>query len=436
MAKSRGGNMKAKRLFAVLLLVLVATLVFAQGTTEAKEEKTNTLTVWAWDKNFNIPALLEAERIYQKDHPDFKLNIVENVYTDIEVKLITADQAGDYSTLPDLFLMQDNSAQKMLSNYPGIFSSLDESGINFQDFASGKVSVGSYKGKHYGLPFDNGAVVMPIRTDLIAKAGLTVADFTGITWSEFFTNAKKVKEATGIDMLTTSGGSEIVLMILQSAGVSPYVDGKVNIENNEVLYKAVEIYKRLIQEGLMTDYTDWDQYIASFNTGKACGLIQGNWILSSIQAATDQSGKWAVCPLPKLDDTEGATNYSNSGGASWYVSSECRNIELAYDFLKTTLGSSLELYDNILTSNGVITTYLPAAKSEKYQSEVEFYNGQKVYSDIVSYASGVPVCDFGSYYNDIRSAITVAITNVVQKNADIHSELKTAQETVEFAIGN
>ncbi len=425
-----------KKIIAIMLVLALSLSLFAQGAQEKKSaEKSNTLTVWAWDRNFNIPALLEAERIYQIDHPDFKLEIVENVYTDIEVKLITADGAGDYSTLPDIFLMQDNSAQKMLTNYPGIFTSLDKSGINFSDFAAGKVTVGSHDGSQYGLPFDNGAVIMPIRTDLIAKAGLTVEDFTNITWEQFFKNAHLVKDATGIDMLTTSGGSEIVLMILQSAGASPYVDGKVNLLNNEVLYKAMEIYARLINEGLMTDYTDWDQYIASFNTGKAAGLIQGNWILSSIQAAEDQSGKWAVCPLPSLDGVSGATNYSNSGGASWYVSSNCSNTELAYDFLKSTLGSSLELYDNILVSNGVITTYLPAGKSERYQDEVEYYNGQKVYADIVSYAEGVPECDFGSYYNDIRSAVTVAITNVVQKGADIRGEMKTAQETVEFAIG-
>ncbi len=425
-----------KKIIAIMLVLALSLSLFAQGAQEKKSaEKSNTLTVWAWDRNFNIPALLEAERIYQIDHPDFKLEIVENVYTDIEVKLITADGAGDYSTLPDIFLMQDNSAQKMLTNYPGIFTSLDKSGINFSDFAAGKVAIGSHDGSQYGLPFDNGAVIMPIRTDLIAKAGLTVEDFTNITWEQFFRNAHLVKDATGIDMLTTSGGSEIVLMILQSAGASPYVDGKVNLLNNEVLYKAMEIYARLINEGLMTDYTDWDQYIASFNTGKAAGLIQGNWILSSIQAAEDQSGKWAVCPLPSLDGVSGATNYSNSGGASWYVSSNCSNTELAYDFLKSTLGSSLELYDNILVSNGVITTYLPAGKSERYQDEVEYYNGQKIYADIVSYAEGVPECDFGSYYNDIRSAVTVAITNVVQKGADIRGEMKTAQETVEFAIG-
>ena len=82
---------------------------FAATTTAvyAKGDDDNTLTVWAWDPNFNIYALKQAEAIYQKDHPNFKLNIEENVYSDIETKLITAATSEDYSTLPDLFLMQD-----------------------------------------------------------------------------------------------------------------------------------------------------------------------------------------------------------------------------------------------------------------------------------------------------------------------------------------
>ena len=42
----------------------------AATTTAGGDE---TLTVWAWDPNFNIYALKQAEAIYQKDHPNFKL---------------------------------------------------------------------------------------------------------------------------------------------------------------------------------------------------------------------------------------------------------------------------------------------------------------------------------------------------------------------------
>ena len=54
---------------------------------------------------------------------------------------------------------------------------------------------------------------------------------------------------------------------------------------------------------------------------------------------------------------------------------------------------------------------------------------------MVSSADGVPECGFGSYYDDIRSGLSGAITNVVQRGADIKAEMKKAQETVEFAIG-
>ena len=46
----------------------------------------------------------------------------------------------------------------------------------------------------------------------------------------------------------------------------------------------------------------------------------------------------------------------------------------------------------------------------------------------------LPAFDCGAYYSDVRSALTDAITNVVQNNADVEAEMKTAQDTVEFNI--
>ena len=71
-----------------------------------------TLTVWAWDQSFNIYAMKEAEKIYQKDHPDFKLNIVETPWDDMQTQLGTIVGSGNYSQLPDICLMQDFAFQK------------------------------------------------------------------------------------------------------------------------------------------------------------------------------------------------------------------------------------------------------------------------------------------------------------------------------------
>ena len=436
--------MKKKVLGMFLVATMAASVLAgcggkAEDKSEAKKDDTaaaqeETLTVWCWDPNFNVYAMEQAEKMYQKDHPDFKLDIQEKVYSDIETALITAAEADDYSTLPDIFLMQDYSFHKNVANYTGIFTELTDSGVDFSQFSAGKLADSTVDGKNYGVPFDNGATIMAIRKDMVEAAGLTVDDFKDTTWSDFIEKAKKVVEKNNVPMLTSSGGSEIVIEMLQSAGASPMVDGKVDLVGNEALKKSIETYKQLIDEKIMVDYTDWDQYIASMNKGTAAGVIQGCWIMSSIQAAEEQSGNWAIVDMPKLDGIEGATNYANCGGASWAVSSNCKNTDLAFDFLKSTFGESVELYDDLLPNAGAIASYLPAAESEVYNEASDFYGGQTVYKDIVDFAGKVPGIDYGAYYSDIRSALTDAITNVVQNGADIDSEIKNAQDTVEFNI--
>ena len=392
--------MKKKVLGMFLVATMAASVLAgcggkAEDKSEAKKDDTaaaqeETLTVWCWDPNFNVYAMEQAEKMYQKDHPDFKLDIQEKVYSDIETALITAAEADDYSTLPDIFLMQDYSFHKNVANYPGIFTELTDSGVDFSQFSAGKLADSTVDGKNYGVPFDNGATIMAIRKDMVEAAGLTVDDFKDTTWSDFIEKAKKVVEKNNVPMLTSSGGSEIVIEMLQSAGASPMVDGKVDLVGNEALKKSIETYKQLIDEKIMVDYTDWDQYIASMNKGTAAGVIQGCWIMSSIQAAEEQSGNWAIVDMPKLDGIEGATNYANCGGASWAVSSNCKNTDLAFDFLKSTFGESVELYDDLLPNAGAIASYLPAAESEVYNEASDFYGGQTVYKDIVDFAGKVP----------------------------------------------
>ena len=445
--------MKKKMVSVLLGVVMTASLVLGCGgnsasTDVATEEETTeetvevseagtddeTLTVWCWDPNFNIYAMKEAEKIYQREHPGFKLDIQENIYNDIEQKLITAAEAGDYSTLPDIFLMQDYSFSKMVTNYPELYTDLTDSGIDFSKFTAGKVADSTVDGKNYGVPFDNGAVIFALRTDIIEQAGLAANDFKDITWSQFMELGQKVLDTTGCPMLTACGGSELVIMMMQSAGASPMVEGAVKLVDNAALKEAMEVYKKLIDTGIMVDYTDWDQYIASMNDGTAAGVIQGCWIMSSIQAAEDQSGKWAIVNMPRLESVPDATNYSNCGGASWAVSSNCKNVELAVDFLNTTFGGSIELYDILLPNAGAIASFLPAGESAIYQEGSAFYGNQPVYADIVDYAGKVPAFSYDAYYSDIRSALTDAITNVVQNGADIAQEMQNAQDTVEFNI--
>lgn len=441
--------MKKKRAAALMAAALTASLLAGCGgsTASASAESAtsesaasseaddgNTLTVWAWDTNFNVYALKQAEALYQKDHPDFKLNIEELTYNEIETKLITAAASEDYSALPDIFLMQDYSFHKMVAYFPGVFTDLGDSGLNWRQFSSGKLADSTVDGHHYGLPFDSGATVMAVRSDMLSNAGYSVEDFKDLTWSEFEDKAQQVVNANGVPMLASSGGSELIIEMMQSAGASPVVDGEVEMADNAALKKALTVYKEMVDKGILAEYTDWDQYIAAINQGDAAGVINGCWIMSSIQAAEDQSGKWAIVNMPRLDGIANATNYANCGGASWAVSSNCENTELAFDFLQSTFGSSVALYDDLLPNAGAIASYLPAAESDVYNQPSEFYGGQTVYKDIVEFAKQVPAFDCGAYYSNVRSALNDAVTNIVQNNADITTEMQNAQDAVTFNI--
>ena len=63
---------------------------------DTSKEGEHELSVYAWDKNFNIPALEAAEKAYQKKDPEFKLNIIEQSQSsDVENAITLAGSSND-----------------------------------------------------------------------------------------------------------------------------------------------------------------------------------------------------------------------------------------------------------------------------------------------------------------------------------------------------
>ena len=117
------------------------------------------LTAWAWDPAFNIYALDEAAKVYQAEHPEFELEVVETPWDDLQTKLTTLAQSGETDELPDIFLMQNNAFQKNVLNYPDLFSDYSTSKVDFSQFPKGVVDYSVVDGVNYGLPFDNGTAI-------------------------------------------------------------------------------------------------------------------------------------------------------------------------------------------------------------------------------------------------------------------------------------
>jgi lactose/L-arabinose transport system substrate-binding protein len=428
-----------KRLGLMCLIVLLAAVLVLGGCSKKQETAAPAdpnapvqLLVWCWDPNFNVFAMREAEKIYRRDNPNVSLDVQD--ITEIEQKLLTALSANDTSTLPDIILMQDNSIQKFVTNFPNAFLPVNGK-VDISRFAQFKLDVGNVDGRNYGVPFDNGATAFFLRRDLVEQAGLQVSDFNDITWDRMIELGKIVKQKIGLPLFSfVAGGGDIVQLQLHSAGIWTFDDeGKPYIRDNPVVREIIRLYKDLLDSGILLEVPDWNSYIATMNNSLAVGTIQGCWIIGSITPAADQSGKWAMVNTPRLGNIPTGTNYASQGGSGWMVMAHTKKADRAFDLLDKTFAGSLELYQTILPPSGAISTWLPAAEAAVYAEPQPFFGGQKIYEELMDYASKVPKVKFGLYNYEARDAIQRAMLDVYQ-GGNIDAALVTAQQEVEFLM--
>ena len=356
------------------------------------------LTAYAWDKNFNIPALNAAAADYRENvDPEFELEVIEQSGGgDIENAITLAGSAHDYSNLPDIVQFQDHYIQRYVADYPDAFVPVEGADIDWDGFSKEKLSYSIVDGVHYGVPVDNSTVIFAYRTDLLAEVGKTVDDMTGIKWSDLTDIGEQVYAKTGKYLFSTSAdGGDLVYMMMQSEGVAEFKDGEPWITENETLHRVCETIVDMGKRKACYLANSWSDYIdQSIQGDMVAGVLNGNWIIPTMEAVTENSGKWEITTIPTLDGGEG---YASNGGCGLYITANCGNVDLAKSFLAYTFGGSTQTYDNALRDGGVVTTVLKCADSDVYNEGVEFFNNEPIYKQIVEIPAYIflilPVCD-------------------------------------------
>ena len=99
--------MKLKKVLACLLAGTMVMSMASVMTAGAASSRDNKLAMDLWIRTQT--SINKAAEIYAKDHEGFTVEVTEIQSDDIESKITSAVQAGDLSTLPDIFLVRDNS---------------------------------------------------------------------------------------------------------------------------------------------------------------------------------------------------------------------------------------------------------------------------------------------------------------------------------------
>lgn len=432
-----------KKVISLVLTVVLMLSLLAGCTTKEKVKdtqggdttvKSGKITIWAWDPNFNIAIMNEAAKRYKALNPDVEIEIVEMAKADVEQKLNTTLASQTKDGLPEIVLIEDYNSQKYLQSYPGSFADLTNE-FNYSDFASYKTKVMTLDNKIYGVPFDSGVAGLFYRTDILEEAGYKAEDLQNITWEQFMEIGKQVKEKTGKALLAfdkTDGG--IMRIMLQSAGQWYFdKDGNPALKDSTALKEAITLYKEIVDSEIIKPTSGWDEWVGAINSGDVATITTGVWIVGSIKAATDQSGKWAVAPVPRFANVD-SKNASNLGGSSWYVLDKAKNKDLALDFMKTIYGADKEFYQTILMNNGAVGSYLPAISGDAFNKGDEFFGGNAIYKDLSTWMNEIPAVDYGSYTYEADAAVMAQLEAVCNGSISIDDAIEAAQAQLENSI--
>lgn len=399
--------------FALSTLAMAFGLSLSAGfsTAHAADKQ---LTVWAWDPNFNISIMNKAKELYVKNHPDVKIKVEDFAKPDLEQKMHTMLASGMSKSLPDIVLIEDYNAQKFLTSYPQAFAPMDGV-VDYKRFTNYKTQLMTMNGHTYGMPFDSGVTGLYYRRDILAAAGIKPEALNNITWDQFIDLGKQVKAKTGKAMLSDDPSDpNMVRILMQSAGAWYFKpDGTLNIKDNAALKEALRLQKAMIDAGITTPSVGWSGRVAAANKGDVATVTNGVWFIPSIKAAADQAGKWGVATTPRLN-IPGGTNFSNSGGPSWYVLSTSPNSKDAIDFLNETFGKNVNFYQRILTENGAVGTLLAARSGDAYQTPDSFFGGQKIYSDFAGWLAKVPEVAYGQYTYEADAVVAALLPALYQ----------------------
>lgn len=383
------------------------------------------LVIWAWDETFNVKAARLAEKRFEEVYSDVDVQVVAMDQNEILDKLTTNLSSRIYGNLPDIVLLEDYRSQKYFLKFPNEFVPLGEY-IDFTDFLEYKNTVVSIDGTQYGVPFDCGTAVLFYRKDYIEEAGFQESDMENLTWGEYIEIGKKVKEETGHYMLTVEPNDlGMMRMMMQSAG-KWYVnaDGtEVDLEENEALHEAVEIYQEMIDTGITYSIYGWEEFVNSFQSGSVATVASGCWAVSSIKEAQEQTGQWRAVSIPRLESVEDSVNRSNLGGSSWYVIKEKGHVETAIKFLRTTF-CDVEFLNEIVREVDVVSANQKVTAQEELEDE--FFGGQKIMKLFGDMSRETPVVNYGIATYEIEDIFAEEIQNMIV-NGNMEEAFHNAQ---------
>ncbi|OKK06001.1 ABC transporter substrate-binding protein [Streptomyces sp. CB03234] len=333
-----------------------------------------TITFWGWAKGSK-----DVVDAFNASHKNIQVTFEE----------IPSGNAGGYAKIsnavkagnaPDLVAIEYPSLPEFVSQ-----GSLQDIGAHLPDDVKAKLlpqalELTTLGGKNWAVPFDAAPQAFYYRKDLFAKYGVDVPK----TWDEFKAAAEKVKKADAKARIATffpDDPTSFEAMAWQAGAQWFKAEGDTwKIDTTDAATNKVTAYwQGLLDADLVHSNASFSpEWTGSLKNGTTLGYLGASWGAGVLKGTLpEQSGKWAVAPMPSWD---GKPASGMVGGSTFAVTKDSKKTEAAVEFATwmatTEEGIEARIGSGTSSAFPAATALRPVAKKA---FDAGYFGGQDIY---------------------------------------------------------
>ncbi|WP_455352471.1 ABC transporter substrate-binding protein [Streptomyces sp. SYSU K217416] len=409
---------------ATALAVLTACGGSGDSSAEGTADKPVTLTFWAWQKGSK-----DVVDAFNASHDKVKVKFEE----------IPSGNAGGYAKISNA-VKAGNAPDLVAIEYPQLPEYVSQGAV--QDISAHltdetkrellpqAVELTTLGGKNWAVPFDAAPQALFYRKDVFEQHRIAVP----ATWDEYRKAAEQIKKAdpkARIGTFFPDDPSTVQAMAWQAGARWFKAEGDTwKIDTTDAATARVAgFWQGLIDDDLVhTQVSFSPEWVNSLKSGGTVGYVGASWGGGVVKSTLpEQSGKWAVAPIPTWD---GKPASGMLGGSTFAVTKDSRHAEAAVEFATwmttTPEGIKARIASGTSSAFPAASALRPVAKAA---FDPSFYGGQDIYRVFEGAAASIrPDWTWGPTSGTTTTAIKDRFGKIKSGEATVADGIKAGHE--------
>jgi len=386
------------------------------------------LTVWGWAGTYEgIRAMVPK---FNAVYPNITVEITEQGYDDIHTNLLNAIVSG--TGAPDICAIDCLK----LWNYTDGLADLTAQASQLKDlFVEPTFSVGSFRGKFYGISTDSEPMGLFYRSDLWEKYGIQPEKIQ--TWADLAAASNHLAEATNGDLYLyhmNSGIDDLFEILALQAGFPGFYfsedDTRVVVDDPKLIAAAETMKQLWDAKAVLRNPVGGSaeaELTSSLKNGKLISqIIAPAWYPLDLESKIpEQSGKWRLMRAPALQP--GGKRIGYAWPTVTVIPQQSQLKEFAWELAKMSLigDGAKALYNEA----HILPAYRPLMDEIKDQP-AEYFGGQKINQIWMDIATDTPPVTFGYGFDEAGTIIGAQLQEILDGKITAEAGMQAAAKEI------